>query len=398
MERKLALIALLLAACDDSKQCEGPSLALSLTFFGPEHVESLLVTYEGDGIDAREIHNVQGAPELSLAAMSAPNGREVTLSVRAYDNEDVRGRLLAEGSIGPLVIDACDRLELELSDRFLIDKDAGTDAGTAADASEDAGADAAIEDSGELDPDAGVPTDAGDPICSSMADGDTLALFPFDGAEAASGMVKDVVSGITGVAQPAQGAVASTPGPNACGDAAAFLGFGYLEIPDEGLAPVVGSVDFYVRFDGAHPTARQGIVSRDAQGQTTAGHITFYRTCDEHLVVRVQDLERTVFRCSDRPLTVGQWTHVALDFGDPQLVLAIDGQVATSTGTRLSSPDCVTAQSCDRNGVFSPSSNQNPWVLGADTANSAEGAAEPSGNYFFGAIDQFRVSGARRFP
>jgi hypothetical protein len=336
---------------------------------------------------------------VAIVAMSAPRGESVTLSVRAYDNADVRGRLLAEGSLGPLVIDPCERLELELTDRFLIDKDAGTDAG-AIDAAEDAAVDAAtIEaDAGVIDPDAGFASDAGDPICPSMPDDSTLALFPFDGAEAASGVVTDVVAGISGVAQPAQGAVASTAGPNACGDAAAFLGFGYLEIPGEGLAPDLGAVDFYVRFDGAHPTARQGIVSRDAQGQMTTGHITFYRTCDEHLVVRVQDLERTVFRCSDRPLTVGQWTHVTLDFGDPQLLLAIDGAVASSTGTRFSSPDCATEQSCDRNGIFSPSGNQNPWVLGADTSNSAEGSAEPSGNYFFGAIDQFRVSGARRFP
>ena len=93
-------------------------------------------------------------------------------------------------------------------------------------------------------------------MCPSGADPGTLGLFPFDGAEATAGVVTDVVSGVVGESRPAQGAVASTPGPDACGDAAAFFGQGYLEIPSEGLAPSIGSVDFYVRFDGAHPTAR----------------------------------------------------------------------------------------------------------------------------------------------
>ena len=77
-------------------------------------------------------------------------------------------------------------------------------------------------------------------------------------------------------------------------------------------------------------------------------------------------------------------------------MLAVDGEVATSTGTRLSGNNCLTEVACDGTGVFDPSGNQNPWVLGADSSTSLEGAAEPVTSYFFGAIDQFRVSNTRR--
>ncbi len=398
--RRIALAScLVLAACDASTKCDGPRLALALTFFGPEHVHSLLITYQGDGVDEREIQNITGAPNLEITAAGPPVGSKVLITVRAYESEEIRGRLLGEGHVGPTTFGACDRMQLELTDRFLLNPDAGPakDAG-GEDAQPDTADAGEREDGGPPDvDDAGVIEDGGDePICVGGLDPATVALFAFDNAEATTGIVTDVVSGIVGVAQPAQGAVASTAGPAACGDAAAFFGAGYLEIPSEGLAPATGSVDFDVRFDGPDPTARQGIVSRDAQGQTSDGQLTVFRTCDEHLVARFQDLQSSIYRCSDTTLPIGTWVHVTIDFGDPDFTLALDGVTATSTGTRLANVDCTTALACDRPGIFDLSGNQNPWVLGADSSGSVDGAAEPTGNYFVGGIDQFRISTDRR--
>jgi hypothetical protein len=388
MRRASLVFCTLIAACNSDERCSGPTFDLELTFFAPEFVQSLLITYEGDGTFEREIHAVEGTREIEVVARAAPVGENVTVTIGAYERPDVRGRLLGEGKLGPMVIGACDRLELELTDRFVL-RDAGVpDAGAELDASSE-------PDASEV-PDTGEPNDAGPPECASKPDDDTLALFPFDGAETTGTTVTDVVSGITGAVRPAQGSVATTPGADACGDSAAFFGAGYVEIPGEGLAPSLGSVDFYVRFDGAAPTARQGVITRDANGQTLPGHLAFFRTCDEHLVVRFQDTMRSVWRCSDRPLVPGRWTHVSLDFGEPGLALAIDGQVATSTGTRFASGDCIGTVACDGEGVFEPSGNQNPWVLGADSSGAVEGTAEPVRAHFFGAIDQFRVSRIRR--
>ena len=388
---RLAACALL-AACNSDKPCDGPVLELELTFFAPELVKSVLITYEGDGTFEREIHDVQGARSIEIDTDSAPAGETVSIEVSAYESENVRGRLLGEGMLGPLAINLCDRLELELTDRFVLDRD---DAGVPQDSGTTDVLDATEPDAGAEDadePDTGPP-----PECPSAPDDATLALFPFNSAETTGTTVADVVSGIAGAIRPVQGSVASTSGPLACGDAAAFFGSGYIEIPGEGLAPVLGSVDFYVKFEGASPTARQGIISRDATGQTLSGHITFFRTCDEHLIVRLQDTTRSIWRCSDRPLPQGQWLHVALDFGEPGPALAIDGMVATSTGTRFGNGDCLGTIGCEGTGAFEPSGNMNPWVLGGDSGSSEEGLAEPVRAFFFGAIDQFRVSQVRRF-
>lgn len=292
--------------------------------------------------------------------------------------------------------DGCNRFPLAL-DRAPSSADGGDEDGSRADAAPvDLGlADAAAADAGAPDREPPPP----EPPCAARAADDDVLLYTFDEVPAFTTTVADARGQHPAVARPLGAVVDRAPGPEGCGLAARFAEGRYLEVPshpDFDLS--AGALDFWVQ---ATPTAdrrlMEGILSRDASGTARSGHLSVYRACDGHLLVRLQRTNAPdVYRCSDGPLVGERWAHVGLNFGPPGVELYVDGELQTNTSSTTVRWDCGSPVPCGAPSSQGIDGNENPIVLGVSSHGSEEGSAAPVTRPFSGLIDSFRLSRNRR--
>lgn len=255
----------------------------------------------------------------------------------------------------------------------------------------------------ELGPNDGAGEDAGDlppePPCAVRARDDDVLLYSFDEVPAFTTTVADARERHPGVARPEGAIIDRAPSREDCGLAIRFTDGSYLEVASsEEFNLSSGSLDFWVSASPAvDRQGMEGLVSRDASGTANPGHIGIYRNCEGYLMVRMQRTGAPdVYRCSDRPLPAGQWFHVGLNFGAPEVELYVDGTLSTNTSTTTVRWNCSTPVPCGAPSTYGIDGNENPLVLGTSTHNSAEGLATPVSAPFRGLIDSFRLSRSRR--
>jgi hypothetical protein len=191
-------------------------------------------------------------------------------------------------------------------------------------------------------------------------------------------------------------AAARVSGKSGCGKALSFSTsspISYLQVADSSDWDLSeGSVDLWIRFDGA-ASATEGIASRDANGQTNAGHFTIVRMCNGSIMVRLQDTSSVWAQCSP-PVNDQSWHHVGVNFGGSGgLKLYVDGTLASRTASITCNSNDWACGASTTKGI---AGNDNPWTIGASSMKSAEGSSEPVEDPLSGRIDSFRVSKARR--
>ncbi|MCA9551728.1 MAG: hypothetical protein KC933_16945 [Myxococcales bacterium] len=397
----LALAAGLLAsACtrDEGSSCAALTIEVQLSAPIGADVRSFLVRTDGALGPRRAVVDAELAAGQSAVRLEAPGlaGGTDEVTVTGYAEAQIRGRLLVEGQVALADPGTC-LAEVTVAPPTAID--AGfppSDAGFADDASTER------PDAGDVDVDAGHPEDGGPadsgvgPTCPFGPDPEALAYFGVDG-DVGSSTLTDSAGQWQATLRPRGATISAADGPPGCGDALALSGQAWAVIDDSGaLEPPQGALDFWVRFEG-EPTARQGIISRDASGQAQAGHLSVFRTCDDHVVVRIQDQSNSYYRCSDVTLEPGRWAHVGINFGAPGVELWVNGEISTGTiAVGLWGDGCTALIPCDQRPDLDIVGNRNPWVLGADASGSEEGGAEPAYNVLRGALDGVRISARRR--
>lgn len=341
-------------------------------------IEIALATAE---ITRSETHPFTDSVRLVLSPRPKP-ASELRVTVRAFEDDAADGPLLGLGEATVRVDpNACNQVTVPVvrgsnRDAGMKDGDAGADpdAGIPAD-----------PDGGVFEPDAGVP-----PVCAAEPNEDTVFLHTFE-TTSPEGFT-DETGTHDGRLEPGPAPVA---GPEGCGSALGFVGQGYGVVSSSTAARLeTGALDFWVRFDGT-PADAQGIISRDATGTTFPGHLTISRNCDDRIVVRIQaENDETAYRCSDAPLVTGEWTHVAVNFGPPDVELLVNGVRATETASVAVCGN--TWIDCTAPLPVGIAGNQNPFVYGASSVTSEEGLATPVFAFFVGALDSVRLSATRR--
>ncbi len=230
-----------------------------------------------------------------------------------------------------------------------------------------------------------------------------LALYRFTEEEPAN-VVRDAVGAFDGLIRGEPEFVEDTP--KLCGAAIQFpIGAGtFVEIPDDPAWDIEdGSVDFWVRSSPQGAGAHRGLVSRDADFSELPGHFGVYLDTEDRIVVRIQSTNDRMVLCSEETLETNRWTHVAINFGRPEGELFIDGVEVSeaSSGRQIRAP-WVTNENfritCGEGKTLGLgiTGNDNPWVLGASSHVSAEGAAEPIQWFTGGAMDTLHISAVRR--
>ena len=243
--------------------------------------------------------------------------------------------------------------------------------------------------------------------CGAVFDANTLAIYGFDPPRAPARFdggrqgVPDgelVSSGQTGAA--------FVPGREGCGDAlwVPLTKFGEAA-KDYGWVPASsawrlarGAVDLWVRFDGDPTDVVQGIVSRDAFGTDTPGHLTLVRGGDRRLGVRWQGKNNSTghWVCSE-PLSKGVWYHVGVNFGAPALALYVDGLRVSASGELVERIGHTLTHTCgDGASAGGIDGNDQPWVIGASARGAATGEAAPAEDGLGGRLDNLRFSDCRR--
>lgn len=357
----------------------------------------------------------------SIAIEVASPG-DVTIAVRTFAEAGAMGPELEMGG-GRFTIEdnGCNRLSVALTRSGATDAgmDAGPDAGDGgsvdAGAMEDAGDAEPIDagDAGETDadldagdagdPDAGDP-DAGDPdtgevdtgapdagmACVETADGDTVALYRFEGdLTDETGMFDGSVSGTA----------TFSPTFAACGGALGFdanpnpQGWGVVD-DDAAFDLATGSIDFWLQHAALPAQRAYGVLSRDSS-LDLPGHLTIYVACDGTIVAKLG----TVYRCSNQAVAPGVPAYVAVSFGPPSFELFVDGVASTRTDSvGLIGIGCGTPVPCGGASTSGIDGTDNPWIIGASADASTEGMGNNLALPFReGRIDSLRISSIRRF-
>lgn len=331
----------------------------------------------------------------SLAVQLQPQPTNDFAMVVSVEALDTAGQKVASGQARfSATPDACNVFSLGLIPEIDPQMDAGI-------------ADVGMLDQGPIDmgpgdlgfPDIPMMPDMGPkpPLCAQTPDPQTVALYTFEGDD--DTRVLESTNAHPGLLINQGGGVLRGGGQDGCGNALTFSQNGHVRIPD---APEFqlgqGAVDFWVRFPEGNPAESQGIISRDATGQVTSGHITIYRSCQNFVIVRLQNLNQSIYRCSEASLPANEWVHVGVNFGVPDLELYINGAQAVSESTLgLNGADCATPVQCGGALQTGINGNQNVWVFGASSATAIDGAAEPIPVSFFeGSLDSVRLSSSRR--
>lgn len=244
-----------------------------------------------------------------------------------------------------------------------------------------------------------MPMDGSAPCLRAVAAADLVAHYTFDG-DGPSDIVDErgvhdgtTSSGVSHVA-------------GRCGLGLAFGGAfapGHAEIGhDDEFNLEEGSLELFARIPDVAP---YGIVSRDWFGVEDPGHFGLFTSIEGHVLVRLQDVEAgrggrgkdAVWLCSNEPLRVGVWEHIAVSWGGDEFVqLWVNGERATLTdeatvtwltgggGQRITCGRSVRDHGID--------GNSRSWILGANSNLRRDSNPENFGVPFVGgAIDELRI-------
>jgi hypothetical protein len=139
-----------------------------------------------------------------------------------------------------------------------------------------------------------------------------------------------------------------------------------------------GALSF--RFKTTQLGQRQGLLSKDARGYGSGGHLTLLLEADGRLRYRLQSDAVSNEIVTDAVIVADQWHDVILTFGQQGMALYIDGALLAtnpySGGLGLTSGG---------NGNFEP------LVLGANAWASEDLSAAPVRDYFHGELGDFSI-------
>ncbi|MEM7252470.1 MAG: LamG-like jellyroll fold domain-containing protein, partial [Pseudomonadota bacterium] len=172
--------------------------------------------------------------------------------------------------------------------------------------------------------------------------------------------------------------------PSPFGDTAVHLNgtTSYIEVPhDPSYLVDSGTVQFWFNADSF--SVQQGLVSKDANGFGTGGHLDIDVNTSGQISARLQTPSSSFVVNSSANAMVGTWHHVAFVFGPSGMELFLDGQ---SVGSNAYAGGLGTSSG--------GSGNTEPWVFGASTQGSGIGVVTPLTNYFAGAMDEVAFFGS----
>ncbi len=391
LPRVAAFAAFALCVHCTSEPCRDEPPSVSIAIGGDlDGAASVEILVEYDDVSRTLPINVEGTslePQ-RIGLIPAPSvGAEVRIVASGYSRVDARGARVSSGTANvDITLDGCNEARVDLEPLGVAPRDGGV-------APRDGGEPMVERDAGDADPDAGVPRDAGEdprdggePVteCFEQITRDSVMLYTFEDLP----MLDDTtgVSTARWVVDEAGNGPQGHEGPKGCGVALDLDGSGAMQIgTNDGVTPA--SMDFWIHLHDV-PSEAQGIVSRDASGQAEPGHFTLFRNCDDYLVLRVQDLTTSVYLCSEAPLALDDWTHVAFSVS-PEAALFVDGvqQTQGPDEVGLFGADCSQVVQCGGTLEMEPPANGLPLVVGASAHQVASGSDVGLSNPFFGAID-----------
>ena len=308
------------------------------------------------------------------------------LDISAVDENASTGTVV--GTIAGTDVDAGDTLTYSLTDdaggRFVIDSSTGQITvadGSLLDYETATSHDVAVRvtDSGGLTYDETFTVNVGDdnnnaPSDLTIAiDQPILDLNPVGYWRLADGVGADEVGGTDAVYQ---GATTSADDPFASTEttSAAFDGSSdYIEIPDD-PAWQLSDGTLQLWFNPTDVSGMQGLIERDASGQSASGHIGLYLNGDD-LALRIQTTTQSKTITFPNSITAGEWHHAAVSFGSNGLELYLNG-------------DLVAEDSSFTTGI---DGNNNPWVIGARAWQTSEGSNAGVNSFFEGQIADVAV-------
>lgn len=151
----------------------------------------------------------------------------------------------------------------------------------------------------------------------------------------------------------------------------------YVRIPDAPAFDIPsGSIELWFQYDGTAPVGELGLVSRDANGTNTNGHVNLRLLPDRRVVLRIQRTSTPTieaYRCTAAALAANAWHRVVVTFG-ATLTMEVDGVVASGISWTDGDGDELPCTAAWNTGI---DGNDNPWVVGALTVVSNEGTGLP---------------------
>jgi hypothetical protein len=397
---RLCLLVVLLVSlvrCT-SEACRDEASSVEVVITGDFNAAvSVAIVVEYDEVTRTVPINFEGTslPPQRIGLIPAPTpGTELRVTVDAFSRVDARGTRVAHGEMSStLTPDGCNVAQVRLESLDVVVRDGGV-----VEAPRDGGVEE-VRDGGDGDGDAGVrdagmdPRDAGEepPVlsCVTGITRDTTLLYDFDGLP----MLEDLTqqTKVRWLANPDGVQPQSHESIPDCGTALDLGGYGVAMIAAaDGLA--IASLDFLLHMHEQGPDEMQGIVSRDATGQAEPGHFTLFRSCDDHLVLRVQDTVNSVYLCTDAPVPAESWAHVRIVVS-PEPQLYVDGALQTQQTEQvgLYGASCTEPVSCGGTLQLDAFGNSLPLVVGASAHEVAAGSEAQFTRPFYGAIDHLNA-------
>jgi hypothetical protein len=154
----------------------------------------------------------------------------------------------------------------------------------------------------------------------------------------------------------------------------------WMLIPDSPAFDLAaGAVELWFRIGPeAPPDTYLGLISRDANATATPGHFNARVGHDRRIVSRIQTTGATeAHRCTSTAITDTQWHKLRVDFGPAGLVMSIDDIVASGAFWVDQDGDTY---SCTDPWTLGIDGNDNPWIVGGLSVQSAEGTGSPVQN------------------
>lgn len=249
-------------------------------------------------------------------------------------------------------------------------------------------------DAPRTDAGADAEVDAGDgatavTACDAVDEPDLVALYSFE-----SGLGDE----LTGrhPAMPRGGVVAAA---GRCGAySAAFPAGAYLLVPDAPAFDLAtGSIELYVRTPDPSRAENQALISRDANGLASEGHLAILLSTSGQLVARLQRGGASYYRCHTE-LPADTWVHIGVSWGGAATEgfrLWVDHAQASLPSTMLDGAPITCTDAPPAGGI---AGNGNTLVIGGSNVHAGDGSQEPVVDQFLvdGQLDQVRLRSSWR--
>jgi PKD repeat protein len=132
-----------------------------------------------------------------------------------------------------------------------------------------------------------------------------------------------------------------------------------------------------IRMKPGHKDGRHTLLSKEAKGFETGGHLSMYFQESQGLTVRLQSQVKSYYLESPVELETDRWYDIGFSFGPQGMKLYLDGVLLDENPYR--------------GGL---SGNREPIVLGANSWSSNSQSAYPlAGDFFNGLIERFEIYG-----